>query len=77
MRKLLLIALFALQAFGQKKPVTLESLNDYRGSTPRGLPGEPVWAPDGKTFLFRQRMQLRLYDLEKRQARDLVDLAPA
>src|SRR6185503_16127782 len=50
MRMLLLIALLALPAFGQKKPVTLDALNDYRGSTPRGIPGEPVWAPDGKAF---------------------------
>jgi dipeptidyl-peptidase-4 len=75
-RKLLLIALVALQAYGQKKPVTLETLNDYRGGTPRGLPGEPVCAPDGKTFLFRQRSQLRLYDVAKKQARDLLDLGP-
>lgn len=79
MRKLPLIALAvftALCVYGQKKPVTLETLNEYRGSTPRGLPGEPVWAPDGKTFLFRQRSALRLYELAKKQARDLVDLAP-
>lgn len=76
MRKLLFIGFLALQAFGQKKPVTLDALNDYRGSTPRGVPGDPVWAPDGKTFVFRQRTQLRLYDLAKKQARDLVDLAP-
>src|SRR6185503_16127781 len=75
MRMLLLIALLALPAFGQKKPVTLDALNDYRGSTPRGIPGEPVWAPDGQAFLFRQRSQLRLYDLAKRQARDLERLA--
>src|SRR6185503_13384963 len=77
MRMLLLIALLALPAFGQKKPVTLDALNDYRGSTPRGIPGEPVWAPDGKAFLFRQRSQLRLYDLAKRQARDLAPLDAA
>ena len=75
MRRLCLIALLALPALAQKKPVTLEALNDFRGSAPRGLPGEPVWAPGGKTFVFRQGTQLRLYDLAKKQARDVADLA--
>ncbi len=74
MRKLLLFALLALPAFGQKNPVTLESLNERFGNPPRGVPGDPVWAPDGKTFVFRQAGTLRLYEIATKKERDLADL---
>jgi hypothetical protein len=53
MRKLLIFVFFALAAFGQRKPVTLDSLRELRGRV-REVPGEPVWAPDGKAFVYRQ-----------------------
>ena len=75
MRKTLLFLLVAFSAYGQKKPVTLEALNQWRASRPRDVPGDPVWAPDGKTFVFEQGNRLKLYDIAAKKARDVVDLA--
>ena len=74
MRKPILFVLLALSAFGQKNPVTLESLNQGLGNPRRGVPGDPVWAPDGKTFVFRQAGTLRLYEIATKKERDLADL---
>jgi len=46
----------------QKKPVTLETMEETARLTPQG-PGNPVaWAPDGKHFLYRQGPRLVVYD---------------
>jgi dipeptidyl-peptidase-4 len=79
MRKWILCGLLALNAWGQKKPVTLEALNEWRDAAPlgtseRGAPGDPVWAPDGKTFLFEQARKLKLYDIATKKAREVTDL---
>jgi dipeptidyl-peptidase-4 len=74
MRKAVLFAFFVLTAFGQKKPVTLEALNEWRSTAPRDVPSDPIWAPDGKTFLFRQGKKLRLYEIAARKSRDVADL---
>ncbi len=76
MRKIILFAFFALVASGQKKPVTLEALNEWRGNAVRDVPGDPVWAPDGKTFVFRQGKKLKLYEVAAKRAIDVVDLDP-
>jgi dipeptidyl-peptidase-4 len=76
MRKSFLFAFLALAAFGQKKPVTLESLREWRSNSPRSAPGDPVWAPDGKTFVFRQDGKLKLYEIASKRARDVVDIEP-
>ena len=52
MRKIAVFLVLACAAFGQKKPVTLEALQDFRSTVARDVPGDPVWAPDGKTFVF-------------------------
>lgn len=66
-----LFLLIALPAFCQKKPITLDSLNDSqrRGAAEAGA---PVWAPDGKTFVFRDGRKLLIYDCANRTTRDLV-----
>lgn len=75
MRKLPIFVFFALVALGQRKPVTLDSLNELRARV-REVPGEPVWAPDGKTFAYRQGRKLMLYDLAGKRTREAIGLEP-
>jgi dipeptidyl-peptidase 4 len=75
MRKTIVFLVFVGVALGQKKPVTLEALQDFRSSAVREVPGDPVWAPDGKTFVYRQGRRLRLYDVTAKRSREVVDLA--
>jgi dipeptidyl-peptidase 4 len=70
LRKLGLLVLLAFPAIAQKKPVTLEALQD---SPRRGdASGAPVWAPDGKSFVFRQGRNLVIFDPATKRTRDLV-----
>jgi len=41
----------------------------------RDVPGEPVWAPDGKSFVYRQGRRLRLFDVAAKRSREVVDLS--
>nr|MDP9113942.1 hypothetical protein [Acidobacteriota bacterium] len=75
MRKIAIFGLFACAALGQRKPVTLEALQDFRSMAARDVPGEPVWAPDGKTFVYRQGRRLRLYDVAAVRSREVLDLS--
>ena len=75
MRKIAVFLFFACVAFGQKKPVTLEALQEFHSTAVRDVPGEPVWAPDGKTFVYRQGRRLRLYDVAGKKSREVVDLS--
>jgi dipeptidyl-peptidase-4 len=75
MRKLFYAVLVTVAALGQqKKPVTLESLNEFRASERRSVPSDPIWAPNGKAFLYRQDGKLHLYDLASKQTREIADL---
>lgn len=56
---------------GARKPVTLEALASHQPPSP---PGEPVWAPDGKRFVYTEDGKIRLYDIRSRTKRDLVSL---
>jgi dipeptidyl-peptidase 4 len=70
MSRTLLIVLLASSAFAQKKPITLETVAQAaRGG--RGGVGA-MWAPDGKTFAFRQQRELRIYDPGSRTSRQLL-----
>src|SRR4029077_21074350 len=75
MRKTLIFVFFALAAFGQRKPVTLDALSELRRQA-REFPGEPVWAPEGKTFAYRQGQELMLYEMAAKQAREIISLDP-
>ncbi len=55
-----------------KKPVTLEVLASER---PPSGPGEPVWAPDGKRFVYREDGKLRLYDIPAKTRRELLEFS--
>jgi len=57
--------------WAQRKPVTLEALAAARPAAPL----QPVWAPDGKRFVYTQEGRLWLYDIPARRKRELVSLA--
>jgi Tol biopolymer transport system component len=61
-------------AFAQKKPITLDALQAWRNNAARNTPGDPVWAPDGKTFVYRQGNQLKWFDVAAKKSYDVVDL---
>lgn len=62
-------------AFAQKKPITLDALQAWRNTAARSTPGDPVWAPDGKTFVYRQGRQLKWFDVAAKKSYNGVSLA--
>ena len=77
MRLWFVMSCCAVAAFAQRKPVTLDALNEWRGAAlirARQTPSDPVWAPDGKSFAFRQANVLRVYDVAARASREIVSL---
>ena len=76
MLKLTVCLLLVAPVFGQKEPITLESMNQGgRGGVPSGPgrgAGAATWAPDGKTFVFRQGRSLMIYDPATKSSKDLV-----
>jgi dipeptidyl-peptidase-4 len=59
----------------QKKPITLETMEEAARLPPQG-PGNPVaWSPDGKRFLYRQGRRLVIYDPASGSSKDLIDTA--
>lgn len=75
MQKTVVFLFFVGAAFGQKKPFTLQALQEWRSTAARDVPGDPVWAPDGKTFVYRQGKRLKLYEVTAQRSRDVVDLS--
>jgi dipeptidyl-peptidase-4 len=75
MRKAALFLFLVSAAFGQKKPITLEALQAWRTDLPRNTPGDPLWAPDGQTFVYRQAGQLKWFDVAAKKSHDVVSLA--
>jgi dipeptidyl-peptidase-4 len=69
LRRLCLLAVLAAGLFAQKKPVTIEAITATRGME---MVGPPIWAPDGKTFAYRQGRQLMLYDMAAKTAKELL-----
>lgn len=74
MRKAAVCLLLAGLALAQKKPITLDALQAWRNSAVRSAPGDPVWAPNGKTFVYRQGSQLKWFDVAAKKSSDVVDL---
>src|SRR5580658_5752733 len=72
MRKLLTFTLLAASLFAQKKPITLETLNEGGRGGGGGRGGAATWAPDGKSFVFRQGRSLMLYDPATKTSKELV-----
>jgi dipeptidyl-peptidase-4 len=71
---MLLLALWPALAPGQKRPITLETLNESpRRTAPGAAAGSAaVWAPDGKTFVLRRGGKLVVYDPATKSTKDLV-----
>jgi dipeptidyl-peptidase-4 len=69
MLRIYLFLLFAAQAFAQKKPITVDTLDEVRhGGRGRGVD----WAPDGKAYVFREQKMLKIYDPAAKSSKDLV-----
>jgi len=59
----------------QKKPVTLDALEEVSRLAPQG-PGNPVaWNADGTKFLYRQGRRLMVYDPSAKSSKELLDTA--
>ncbi|MEP6963686.1 MAG: DPP IV N-terminal domain-containing protein, partial [Acidobacteriota bacterium] len=72
---LFLISITSLSA--QKKPITLEALQEIGRQSPSGAPGNPqAWSPDGTRFIYRQGTRLVVYDASTQQSKELLDTAP-
>ena len=67
-RVCLLLALL-LPAFAQKKPITLESLEELNRA-PTGI--YATWSPDGKSFVYQQDAALILYDCTGKTSKTLA-----
>ena len=70
MRTLACVLLIAAAVWAQKKPITLETLAEPPG---RGQ-GARVWAPDGRSFAFRQGGELKIYDAASRAIKTLITI---
>jgi len=76
MSKLTVFLLVSVCATAQKKPITLETLNQGGrggGRGGAGMAGPPTWSPDGKTFVFRQGRTLMIYDPATKASKTLLD----
>src|SRR5215831_667531 len=70
-RRFVLITVLAATAlFAQKKPVTVDAIFAERPSERGGL-SSISWAPDGKSFAYRQSGKVHLYDVASRKSREL------
>ncbi len=71
---LFLMTVSALLA--QKKPVTLDALDEISRLRQSG-PGNPLaWSPDGARFLYRQNGKLVIYDAGTQASKDLIETRP-
>ena len=76
MRASFLFLLTLATAFAQKKPITLQALEEIAAIPAAGTPGSPLaWSPDGTRFVFRQGEKLRIYSAATQTSSDLTDVA--
>ncbi len=69
--RILVLTLCAVAAgLGQKKPVTIEALAAVRPA----MPVSPVWAPEGRRFVYMEEGKLWLYDIPANSRRELISL---
>src|SRR5690242_2889598 len=78
MKNFAVFLVLSVCAFGQKKPITLETLQAGRGGGRggAGLAGPPPWALDGKTFVVGQGRSINVYDPATRTSELLIDTTP-
>jgi len=70
--RLSLVALLLASAAHPRKPITLEDV----AATRAGSGPSYIWAPDSKSFVWRQGTKLIHYDIAARSRKDLLDLKP-
>ena len=73
MRAAVLFLACACVGAAQKKPITLETMEEAARLTPEGPPNPAAWAPDGTKFLYKQGQRLVVYDPATRSSKDLID----
>jgi dipeptidyl-peptidase-4 len=67
---------FNQAAFAQKKPITLDALQEIATLPPTNALGNPLsWSPDGSRFVARQGSSLVIYDAASQSSRTLTDLS--
>ncbi|MEO8096814.1 MAG: S9 family peptidase [Acidobacteriota bacterium] len=77
MRASFLFLLSITTLVAQKKPITLEALQEIAQLPSSGAPGNPLaWAPDGTRFVYRQGTRLIIYNAAERTSKELLDTAP-
>ena len=72
-RLILLCGVLAASLSAQKKPVTIDTLQEQRREAEAPT---PVWAPDGKHFAYFQGGEVRLYDVAAKSGKTLLALSP-
>jgi dipeptidyl-peptidase 4 len=76
MRASLLFLLISATAFGQKKAITLDALEEIGRLPSAGLRGNPLaWSPDGTHFVYRQGERLMIFDAATQVPMELFDLS--
>lgn len=76
-RSFAFVLLGSLCVFGQKKPITLDTVVQFDRAAGRGGAGAaPVWAPNGRSFASIRNGQVMLYDLAIKGEKELLVLAP-
>src|SRR5947207_2557623 len=68
-------ALFVPHAalLAQKKPVTLDALEEASRLSPQGPENPVAWSADGTRFLYRQGGRLLIYDPAAKSSKELLD----
>jgi dipeptidyl-peptidase-4 len=76
-RWVLILLVCSSVVFGQKKPITLDTVTQFDRTGGRGAATTaPVWAPDGKRFAYIRNGQVMLYDVAAKSDKELLSLTP-
>ena len=76
MRAWYLFLLISVSAFAQKKPITLQAIEEIGRLPGTGARGNPVaWSPDGTRFLYRQGTRLMTFDAATQASAELTDIS--
>src|SRR5262245_25720114 len=76
MRRILLFLALVACAAAQKKPVTLDALEEISRLAPQGRGNPVAWSPDGTKFVYRQGGKLVFFDIPTNSSKDLIETGP-